>query len=70
MDVIVQCLLIYTLSEFVVSMAKKGFTVARLVIHMLANIENQLDARPEGCLYSGGLSLFCWAVYFGGLSLF
>ena len=31
---------------------------------MLANVENQLVTR------SGGLSLFWWAVYFGGLSLY
>ena len=42
-----------------VSMAKKGFTVAHVDIHMLAN-ENQLDTR------SSELSLFRWTEYFCG----
>ena len=64
-------------------MAKYGFTVAHVVTHMLAKVENQLDTRSSGGLsiflwteyfgglfYSDGLSLFCRAVHFGGLSFF
>ena len=47
--------LIYTLSEFVESQWLSK--VAHVVIHMLANVENQLDAR------SSGLSIFWWAIF-------
>ena len=32
--------------------------------------KTNLIQNPLGCLYSGGLYLFCWTAYFGGLSLF
>ena len=53
-DDIVQCL-IYTLTGLLVSISQ-GFTVANIVTHMLANVENQLDTR------SSGLSIF-WSIY-------
>ena len=58
MDDIVQCLFNLHIKLICrVSMAKLGFTVAHVVIHMLANVENQLDAR------SSGLSIFWWAIF-------
>ena len=32
-------------------------------------LKTKLIRDPVGCLYSGGLSLFSWTEYFGGLSL-
>ena len=41
-----------------------------MVIHMLANVVNQLDARSSGLSIFWWLSLFWWTGYFGRLSLF
>ena len=47
-----------------------------MVIHMLANVENQLDARSSGLSkfwgvpYSSGLNMLVGYLYSGGLSLF
>ena len=51
--------LIYTLSEFVESrwLSKVLLWLKWLYIIMLANVENQLDAR------SSGLSIFWWVIF-------